>query len=82
MIIFLLIQVPEYYEVIKNPIDLTTVKTKLQTINYDSVYDFVVDMKLLFDNCYQFNPVSKCSNMSAMRFEDKFKFPCLAAISI
>lgn len=50
-------QVPEYYEIVKNPIDLTKIKTKLQTLNYDSVYDFVDDMKLLFDNCYLFNQV-------------------------
>ena len=49
---------PRYYEVIKKPMDLAKIKSKLETINYDSVYDFVDDIKLMFDNCYSFNSVS------------------------
>ncbi|XP_028403350.1 bromodomain-containing protein C631.02-like [Dendronephthya gigantea] len=65
-------KVPKYYEIIKNPIDLTAIKTKLQTINYDSVYDFVDDMKLLFDNCYLFNPQNTSIYQNGVNLEKQF----------
>ena len=54
------IQVPDYYDLIKTPVDLTSIRNKIDSIEYDSAYDFVKDMVLLFSNCESYNTVSYC----------------------
>ena len=36
--------------------DLGTVKKKLEAREYTSVNEFAEDMRLIFHNCYQYNP--------------------------
>ncbi|KAJ3042135.1 hypothetical protein HK097_002108 [Rhizophlyctis rosea] len=47
--------VPGYYQQIKNPIDLGTVRTKLREGKYEREKEFERDVKLMFSNCFQFN---------------------------
>uniref|UniRef100_A0A8C9RET4 RING-type E3 ubiquitin transferase n=1 Tax=Scleropages formosus TaxID=113540 RepID=A0A8C9RET4_SCLFO len=50
--------VPEYYQVIKTPMDLSIVKSKLEakeSPKYKSPNEFVADVRLIFRNCAQFN---------------------------
>ncbi|WVQ99466.1 hypothetical protein IAU59_006601 [Kwoniella sp. CBS 9459] len=47
--------VADYYEVIKEPMDLATMEHKLENNHYESVEDFLGDAKLMFDNCRQYN---------------------------
>ncbi|KAJ2885403.1 hypothetical protein FB639_001779, partial [Coemansia asiatica] len=47
---------PTYYDVIKNPMDLSTIKRKLDSRKYTDPSDFEADMRLMFNNCYTFNP--------------------------
>ncbi|WVW84008.1 hypothetical protein I302_106034 [Kwoniella bestiolae CBS 10118] len=47
--------VVDYYEVIKEPMDLSTMENKLENNHYETVEDFVADAKLMFDNCRQYN---------------------------
>ncbi|KAL6063601.1 Transcription initiation factor TFIID subunit 1 [Balamuthia mandrillaris] len=49
--------VPDYYKVIKRPMDLKTIKTKLQNFKYHSRGEFLDDMKLMVANCHQYNDV-------------------------
>lgn len=54
------LQLTEYYEVIKHPMALEIVKRKLATDSadpYQCLEDFVRDIRLIFKNCYEFNPV-------------------------
>ena len=53
-------QFPDYYQVIKNPINLGIIKDKVRSLCYESVVDFVFDMRQMFDNCRIYNDVS-CS---------------------
>ncbi|CAH1764218.1 8295_t:CDS:2 [Entrophospora sp. SA101] len=48
--------VPEYYNIIKTPMDLSMISTKLENETYTSAEDFEVDIRLMFENCYKFNP--------------------------
>lgn len=48
-------EVPDYYEVIKEPMDLSTMEVKLENDAYETMDDFVYDCKLIFDNCRQYN---------------------------
>lgn len=55
------LQVPNYYKIIKHPMDLTQVKRKLQRkhpLHYKSPKEFVCDVRLVFSNCAKFNEVS------------------------
>ncbi|WWC94259.1 hypothetical protein V866_001099 [Kwoniella sp. B9012] len=47
--------VVDYYQVIKEPMDLSTMEYKLENNHYETVEDFVGDAKLMFDNCRQYN---------------------------
>uniref|UniRef100_A0A915DFK5 Protein polybromo-1 n=1 Tax=Ditylenchus dipsaci TaxID=166011 RepID=A0A915DFK5_9BILA len=47
---------PEYYDVIRKPMDLARVRSKLQPTNqYDSLKALVADLNLVFDNACKFN---------------------------
>ncbi|OCF40322.1 histone acetyltransferase [Kwoniella heveanensis CBS 569] len=47
--------VADYYEVIKDPMDLATMEHKLENNHYGSVEDFLADARLIFENCRQYN---------------------------
>lgn len=54
--------VPNYYKIIKQPMDLKKVKKKLQLRNsqyYQSVQEFVSDIRLVFKNCAKYNEMSR-----------------------
>ncbi|AGO10189.1 AaceriAEL291Cp [[Ashbya] aceris (nom. inval.)] len=46
---------PDYYEVIHKPISLEMIKNNLQLGYYTKIYDFYVDVQLLFQNAQVFN---------------------------
>lgn len=48
-------EVPDYYEVIKEPMDLGTMEVKLENDAYETMDDFVYDCSLIFNNCRQYN---------------------------
>ena len=50
------LNLPNYFDIVKQPIDLDTIKKKLDRGAYTSESEFVDDMKLIFHNCYIFNP--------------------------
>jgi len=50
-------QSPDYYKVIKNPMDLSIIKEKLHTLQYASAVGFVKDMHLMLSNCTRYNQV-------------------------
>lgn len=45
----------DYLVVIKNPIDLGTIREKLESYQYKSKDDFLGDVQLMFNNCYAYN---------------------------
>ncbi|PSR90897.1 hypothetical protein BD289DRAFT_481439 [Coniella lustricola] len=46
---------PDYYSVIKQPMDLGTMTKKLKQLQYKSKADFVADLNLIWDNCLRYN---------------------------
>ncbi|SGY99995.1 BQ5605_C034g11320 [Microbotryum silenes-dioicae] len=48
-------EVTDYYDVIKEPMDLATMENKLEANSYTVLADFLYDAKLIFDNCRQYN---------------------------
>ncbi|KAK7743347.1 histone acetyltransferase [Diatrype stigma] len=58
--------VADYYDVIKEPMDLSTMEQKLEADQYQTPEDFVKDARLIFDNCRKYNnettPYAKSAN--------------------
>lgn len=46
---------PDYYEIIKNPMDLGTMTKKLRSLEYFSRAQFVADLDLIWQNCFTYN---------------------------
>ena len=49
------LDVPNYYEIIKKPMDFSTVKKKLNNCTYTNLKEFCEDMNLIFSNCFLYN---------------------------
>ncbi len=49
------LQVPDYYKVIKRPMDLRTMLNKLKNRVYDEISEVVADVKLIVANCRRYN---------------------------
>lgn len=49
------LNIPTYHSVIKKPMDLSTVQSKLKTGQYENSKEFETDIRLMFKNCYRFN---------------------------
>ncbi|PSN42113.1 hypothetical protein C0J52_02963 [Blattella germanica] len=49
------LEYPDYYEVIKRPIDLERISQKLKTAQYETLDDMVSDFVLMFDNACKYN---------------------------
>ncbi|PIN02476.1 hypothetical protein CDL12_25010 [Handroanthus impetiginosus] len=50
------LNIPDYFDVIKNPMDLGTIKSKLTAGKYSSPLDFLADVRLTFTNAKTYNP--------------------------
>lgn len=59
-------EVADYYDVIKEPMDLSTMEQKHEKDLYPTPEDFIKDAKLIFDNCRKYNnettPYAKSAN--------------------
>jgi len=49
-------EVPNYYKVIKEPMDLQTMENRLESRHYGRLCDFTGDVIVVLDNCKYFNP--------------------------
>ncbi|XP_054723198.1 CREB-binding protein-like [Uloborus diversus] len=50
-----LLQIPDYFDIIKRPMDLSTIKRKLDTGQYQDPWQYVEDVWLMFDNAWLYN---------------------------
>ncbi|KAK9468155.1 Bromodomain-containing protein [Lipomyces arxii] len=63
---------PTYFKVIKEPMDLSTIEKKLNMNQYESGAEFEEDIRLMFRNCYKFNPEASPVNVMGRRLELMF----------
>jgi bromodomain-containing factor 1 len=66
------LNIPTYFQIIKKPMDLGTVQTKLQGNAYEKAKDFEEDVRLVFKNCYKFNPDGDYVNQQGHALEELF----------
>ncbi|XP_057491106.1 transcription factor GTE8-like isoform X2 [Actinidia eriantha] len=50
------LNIPDYFTVIKHPMDLGTIKSKIASSEYSSPLDFAADVRLTFSNAMTYNP--------------------------
>lgn len=67
------LNLPEYPEIIKNPMDLGTIKEKLENDEYSDINQIVNDFDLIWENCFTFNKVGSDIYKSAQYCKKLFK---------
>lgn len=63
---------PNYFDIVKHPMDLSTIQKKYAANEYDSADEFEADVRLMFNNCYKFNPEGSPVNLMGHRLEAVF----------
>ncbi|KAI1210209.1 uncharacterized protein F4807DRAFT_73215 [Annulohypoxylon truncatum] len=76
---------PDYYNFIKQPMDLGSMTKKLKSLTYKSKADFVTDLNLIWDNCLRYNqdmnhPLRRMAN--GMRKEAEKLIPLIPDLVI
>lgn len=66
------LNIPNYDEIVKEPMDLGTIQTKLANNQYENGDEFERDVRLVFSNCYIFNPEGTDVNMMGHKLESVF----------
>lgn len=62
-----------YYEVIKNPMDLSTMGAKLEEGMYKNRFAFEADFRLMISNAKQYNPGGTFAHAEAISLETFFE---------
>lgn len=66
-------EVPDYFDVVKRPMDLSTMEHKLTTHQYRTLEAFAEDAQLVFDNCRLYNPEHTIYAKHADKLEKAFR---------
>ncbi|MCJ1381780.1 hypothetical protein MMC17_004891 [Xylographa soralifera] len=67
------LNIPTYHKIIKKPMDLSTVESKLKGGQYENAKEFESDIRLMFQNCYKFNPAGDNVHTMGKAFEGVFE---------
>jgi len=67
------LNIPDYFEVIKNPMDLQTVSNKLQSNTYNTYKEWDADVLLTFDNAMLYNPADNAIHQLAIKMRKFFE---------
>ena len=63
---------PDYFQVIKKPMDLGSIKKRLENGCYHSLEELEADVNLTFDNAMEYNPDGSVVYNMAKEMKDKF----------
>lgn len=67
------LKIPDYKTIIKTPMDLGTVKSKLSSGKYSSPSEFVADVRLTFTNAKTYNPPGHVVHVLAEKLSQFFE---------
>lgn len=65
--------IPDYFEIVKEPIDLGTIKQRLNYNYYSNIKDFTDDIQRCFDNCLLFNGEDSPAGQRCLVVIEEFK---------
>merc|ERR1711997_183596 len=66
-------KVPDYHLHVKHPMDLGTIKTRLNDMAYQKNQQVIDDIRLVFNNCYSYNMEDTEEYGCAERLEKYFE---------
>lgn len=66
------LKLPDYHNVIKNPMDFTSIRKRLENYWYYDAYECIEDFKQVFVNCYIYNKPAEDVVMMANSVEELF----------
>ncbi|XP_072841154.2 LOW QUALITY PROTEIN: bromodomain-containing protein 3 [Pogona vitticeps] len=67
------LELHDYHDIIKHPMDLSTVKKKMDSREYHDAQGFAADIRLMFSNCYKYNPPDHEVVAMARKLQDVFE---------
>jgi bromodomain-containing protein 3 len=67
------LNIPDYLVIIKQPMDLGTIKAKLHANQYLKFQDFLYDMNLVFENCILYNGENSTVSLMCKGVREEFK---------
>ncbi|KZT58449.1 Bromodomain-containing protein [Calocera cornea HHB12733] len=71
------LNIPDYPKIVKKPMDLSTMKKKLENQEYENAQEFYADFKLMIKNCRLYNPagspVRHAGDELSHIFDEKWK---------
>lgn len=66
------LDIPTYPKIVKKPMDMATMKRKLEAGEYANAEQFHDDFKLMISNCMKFNPVGTPVNVCGQELNRLF----------
>ncbi|XP_028315894.1 bromodomain-containing protein 3-like [Gouania willdenowi] len=63
----------DYHHIIKEPMDLGTIKKKMDQQEYANAQDFSADVRLMFSNCYKYNSHTRQVVYEARKLQEVFE---------
>lgn len=63
----------DYHDIIHQPMDLGTIKKKMESRVYTDALQFAADIRLMFSNCYMYNPPGHEVVAMARKLQDVFE---------
>uniref|UniRef100_A0A1A7YP49 Bromodomain-containing protein 2 n=1 Tax=Iconisemion striatum TaxID=60296 RepID=A0A1A7YP49_9TELE len=67
------LELHDYHDIIKHPMDLGSIKKKLDNRQYRDAQEFAADIRLMFSNCYKYNPPDHDVVSMAHKLQDVFE---------
>lgn len=64
------LNLPDYFDKIKKPMDLGTVRNKFEKGFYSTAEQFMDDVQQIFENCYTYNPPNSDVCIMAKQLEN------------
>lgn len=64
-------QVLDYLDVVKHPMDLSTMRQKAETHQYRTIDQFASDFELMIDNCLTYNAKETIFYRTAVKLRDQ-----------
>ncbi|KAI9276566.1 Bromodomain-containing protein [Sporodiniella umbellata] len=70
---YIKLNIPDYPQIVKRPMDLLLVDQKLNGCEYAAVDEFIADVRLVFNNCFKYNGPEAMISVLCQNVESAFE---------
>lgn len=67
---------PDYFDVIQNPMDFGTIEKKLKHHEYLNMQHFLQDVELVFENCFHYNGEQSAVGLMGREVQEEYNKQC------